>query len=82
MARISETGAHRAKISSTSTPWGRKRVLYVQLLELLLMAKLVLNRASMPMGLLFIYASIGTMHIGMYQKVKLTDLSARGIGIS
>ncbi len=37
-ARISETAARRAKISSISTPWGRKR-LYVQLLALWPMAK-------------------------------------------
>ena len=37
-AHISETAARRAKISSISTPWGRKRV-YVQLLELWPMAK-------------------------------------------
>ncbi len=38
MASISETAAHRAKISSISTPCGRKRI-YVQLLELWPLAK-------------------------------------------
>ena len=37
-ARISETTVCRAKTSSISTPWGRKRV-YVQLLELWPMVK-------------------------------------------
>ncbi len=35
---ILETAARRANISSVSTPWGRKTV-YVQLLELLKVAK-------------------------------------------
>ncbi len=38
MANISETAARRAKISSISNPWGRKRV-YVQLLDVLSLAK-------------------------------------------
>ncbi len=38
MARISETAAHRAKLTSISSPWGRKRE-YVQLLALWPMAK-------------------------------------------
>ncbi len=38
LASISENATHRAKLSSISTPWGRKRI-YVQLLELWPLAK-------------------------------------------
>ena len=48
-ACISETTTRRAKISSLSTPWGRKR-LYVQLLEVWQMAKLFLKQSVKAHG--------------------------------
>ena len=55
--RISETAAHGSKISSISAPtWCRQRV-YVQLLELLAMAKFVLKQSSKAHGPLVIHYS-------------------------